>query len=400
MKRRKRVALLIETSNSYARGLLEGVIAYIREHESWSIFLPEQRRGDPPPKWLSRWRGDGIIARIENREIAQAVAHARLPVVDVSAAQMIPNIPWVETDDAAIAKAAAEHLLDRNFCHLAFCGEPRFNWSNWRWESFQKIARQAGATVFEYQAAASLSWDREHRRLLDWIRQLPRPVGIMACYDIKGQQILDACRDGGIAVPEEIAVVGVDNDHLICELCTPSLSSVIPDTHRTGYLAGEILDRMMSGRKASPLANPIEPLGVCTRRSTDILAVEDSDVAAALQIIREHACDGINVGDLLGEVPLSRRVLESRFLKQLGRTPHEEIKRVRIDHVKRLLRETDLSLSVVARRTGFSSECYLSVAFKRVVKQSPNEYRRAMRKPPMIPRAFLANPASRNHFGL
>lgn len=379
MKRRKLVALLVETSNSYARSVLEGIIAYVREHESWSIYLPEQGRGDPPPTWLSRWRGDGIIARIENCEIARAVSRTRLPVVDISAARKIRDIPWVETDDVAIAKTAAEHLLGRGFRHLAFCGEPRFNWSNWRCENFRKIVQQAGATVCDYQTSPALSWERERRRLRDWINRLPRPIGIMACYDIKGQQILDACRDCGIAVPEEIAVIGVDNDHLICELCMPQLSSVIPNTRRTGYLAAELLDKMMGGKKVAASKYLIEPLGVHTRRSTEVLAIEDRDLVVAMQFIREHACDGINVSDLLREVSLSRRVLESRFLKHLGHTPHEEIERAKIARVKRLLSETDLSLSVIARRTGFSSEYYLSVAFKRIVKQPPSAYRRTAR---------------------
>jgi LacI family transcriptional regulator len=375
MKRRKLVALLIETSNSYARSLLEGVISYVREHDCWSVYLPEQQRGGRPPTWLNRWPGDGIIARIENREIANAVVRTGLPVIDVSAARMVPGIPWVETDDAAIVSAAVEHLSERGFRHLAFCGEPRFNWSRWRWESFRKIAQEAEASVWEYQTPPALSWDREQRRLKDWIRWLPRPVGVMACYDIKGQQLLDACRDLGVAVPEEIAVVGVDNDHLICDLCMPQLSSVIPNAPYTGYLAAKLLDELMRGKKLPATAHLIKPLGIHTRRSTDVLVIDDADVTVALRLIRERACDGIRVADLLREVSLSRRVLESRFLKHLGRTPHQEIERVKIERVKRLLHETDLPLNTIARRTGFSSEYYLSVAFKRAVGQPPSSCR-------------------------
>jgi LacI family transcriptional regulator len=353
------------------------VIAYLRERESWSVYLPEQRRGDRPPTWLHRWHGDGIIARIENRDIAKAVLRTGLPIVDVSSARLIPNIPWVETDDEAIARAAARHLLDRGFRQLAFCGDSQFNWSLWRAEHFRRIAQQAGAATWEHQASRTLSWQREHERLKQWIHGLPRPIGIMACYDIKGQEVLDACRDLGIRVPEEIAVVGVDDDPLICELCMPKLSSVIPNTHRTGRLAAELLDKMMDGKKVPAAAHLIGPIGLSTRRSTDVLVIEDQDVAAALQMIRQRACDGLRVSDLLREIPLSRRVLESRFAKHLGRTPHEEIERVRIDCVKRLLRETDLPLSAIARQTGLSSEYYLSVAFKRATGQPPSEYRRA-----------------------
>jgi LacI family transcriptional regulator len=379
MRRRQQVALLIETSNSYARGLLEGVIAYVREHESWSIYLPEQRRGERPPAWLGGWRGDGIIARIENREIADAVLRMGLPVVDVSAARTLPAIPWVETDDEAFAQAAFDHLFERGFRRLAFCGEPQFNWSNWRLENFTRLAIAAGCELHCYPSGAgdttTTAWQQQHRALSAWIRRLPRPIGIMACYDIKGQEILDICRGQNIAVPEEIAVIGVDNDHLICELCLPPLSSVIPDTHRTGYIAAELLDRVMRGKKASSKPRLVKPLGICMRRSTDILAIDDPDVAAALRFIREYACEGIQVEDVLREIPLSRRVLEARFAKLLGRTPHEEILRVKIDRSKRLLSETDLPLKAIARRSGFSSEDYLTVAFKRCEAVTPSQFR-------------------------
>jgi LacI family transcriptional regulator len=375
MGQRRSVALLIETSNNYARGILDGIIAYVREHESWSIYLPEQQRGGRPPAWLSHWRGDGIIARIENDRIAKAVQHTGLPVVDVSAARMIASLPWVETDDEAITRLAIEHLLERGFRRLAFCGDPRFNWSRWRCEHFGRMAKEAGCSVWTHQALSSESWNREHARLIVWLRQLPRPIGVMACYDIKGQQVLDACRDLGIAVPEEIAVIGVDNDRLICELCMPQLSSVMPNTQRTGYVAAELLAQWMGGKRLKGIAHPIEPLGICLRRSSDILAIDDPEVAAAVRFIRERACDRINVEDVLRAVPISRRILESRFLKQLGRTPHDEILRVKIDRVKRLLSDTDLPMNTIAQLAGFSGEDYLGVAFKRSVGISPGAYR-------------------------
>ncbi|MGI9428273.1 MAG: XylR family transcriptional regulator, partial [Bythopirellula sp.] len=281
MIRRRAVALLVETSNAYSRGLLDGVIDYIRHHQAWSISLPEQERGARPPKWLSRWRGDGIIARIETDEIGRAVRRKKLPVVDVSAARHVPGIPWVETDDQAVAQLAAEHLLDRGFQHLAFFGDVGFNWSVWRRQHFENIVRDAGAECHVHETRhrldASYSWNREKRRLTTWLKRLPRPVGIMACYDIQAQQLLDVCRELEIAVPEEAAVIGVDNDRLLCDLADPPLSSVICSTHRTGYEAASLLDRMMSGESVPPAAHLIKPLGIETRQSTDILAIDDPD---------------------------------------------------------------------------------------------------------------------------
>jgi len=199
----------------------------------------------------------------------------------------------------------------------------------------------------------------------------------MACYDIKAQQLLDICRELEIAVPEEAAVIGVDNDRTLCALADPPLSSVICNSRRAGYEAASLLDRVMSGESVSPDAILIEPLGIETRQSTDILAIDDPHVAVALRFIREQACRGINVGDVLSRVPISRRVLESRFGKLLGRTPHQEITRRRIAHVKRLLMETELPLSTIATRTGFQHDEYMTVAFKKQVGLPPSKYRQS-----------------------
>ncbi len=379
MKNRPAVALLIETSNAYARGVLQGVMAYVEEHDPWSIHLPEQERGAAPPGWFARWRGDGIIARIETQKIAEAVTKTALPVIDVSAARYVPSIPWVETDDEAIAELAARHLMDRGFRHFGFCGEPRFNWSKWRLEHFVRIIHQSGCDCNVYETPESTgrrtSRVREDRRLIAWVRKLPKPIGVMACYDIKAQQLLDACREIDVAVPEEIAVVEVDNDELFCKLSTPPLSSVIPDTRRTGYEAAALLDRIMAGEQIGPEAHRIEPLGIATRQSTDTLAIDDPEIAAAVRFIREHACDGINVDDVLKAVPLTRRTLESRFRKILDRTPHEEIIRVKMERVKQLLIETDLKLPTIADRAGFLHVEYMSAAFKKHTGQPPREFR-------------------------
>jgi LacI family transcriptional regulator len=370
-----KVALLIETSNAYARGLLQGVVAWQREHRPWSLFLAEHTRGDKPPAWLADWDGDGIIARIENAGIARALRRVRLPMVDVSAARLLPALPWFETDDAAVAQAVFEHPRERGFRNFAFCGDPRFNWSNWRQEHFQRAVQAEGGTCFAYEPA-SVATDRDAADdLARWLRSLPKPVGVMACYDLRGVQVLDACRRLGVPVPDEVAVVAVDNDELLCELAHPPLSSVIPNTRRTGYEAAALLDRLMNGGRARGETHLIPPLGVATRQSTDVLAIEDPHVSRAVRYIREHACDGINVRDVLRAVPQSRRLLEARFKKLLGRTPHEEILRVQLRRVKQLLTETDLPLETIAERTGFAHPEYLSVVFRREVGQPPSRYR-------------------------
>jgi LacI family transcriptional regulator len=359
--------------------LLHGIRAYIREHRSWSIYLGEQSRGEPAPQWLRTWSGAGIIARIENAAIARAVRATGLPVIDVSAARQMPNIPYVETDDAAIGRLGAEHLLQRRFRHFAFCGVPHFKWSNSREEHFQQALAEAGFACHVYRpsegARALVPWEQEQRELADWIRRLPKPVGVLAAYDIRGREVLDVCRQLGVNVPDDLAVLGVDNDELVCDLADPPLSSIIPDTHRTGYEAAGMLDALMAGQPEPSLAHLIKPLGIARRQSTDVLATNDTDFSAAVRFIRAHATEGIAVDDVLRVVPLSRRVLESRFKRLLGRTPHEEILRVRIDRVKELLTETDLSLTAIAHRTGYDHVEYLSVVFKRETGLPPSVYR-------------------------
>lgn len=377
MKAPPKVALLMETSNSCARALLRGIVSYIREHRPWSLYLSEHNRGDQPPRWLDHWKGQGIIARIENAAIADALRRVNVPIVDVSAARLIRSLAWFETDDGAIAHLAAEHLLERGFKNFAYAADERFNWSNWRCEHFQNCVRAAGRSCDVYRPKRGFSANEEEQvdDLGNWIRGLPKPVGIMACYDFRGQQLLDICRRIGVAVPDGVAVIGVDNDDMLCELSDPPLSSVMPNTHRTGFEAAQLLDEMMSGKKAKGETHLIPPLGIGTRQSTDVLAIDDRNVARAIHFIRQHACDGIKVKDVLKAVPHSRRLLASRFKKLLGRTPHEEILRVKLNRVKQLLTDTDLPLEEIAERAGFPHVEYLSVAFRREVGTSPSAFR-------------------------
>lgn len=310
-KHRKQVALIIETSNEYARGILRGIRRYIREHSTWSIFMEEYGRENIDFSWLSNWNGDGILARIENKHIANYVNETGLPIVDLSASRFLPEVPYVETDDQYIAKLAVEHYQERGFKYFAFCGNSQYYWSKNRSHFFHYYIEKLGYTSFEYDMSPSQFQSRieEREALSKWVSSLPKPIGIMAGFDILGLQILEACRFAQIAVPEEVAVLGVDNDTLLTELSDPPLSSIIPDTLKTGYHAAYLLDRLMAGENILSITNLIEPIGIATRLSTDVLAIEDPIVSKALQYIRDHAYNGLNVNDLLKVIPVSRRVL-------------------------------------------------------------------------------------------
>lgn len=378
IKKRKQVALIIETSNAYARRLLMGIKKYIRENRAWSVYLGEYDRNNTDLTWLINWKGDGIIARIENEYIADYIRKTNLPTVDLSAARLVQELPYVETDDMLFARQAADHLIERGFKSFGYCGNSRYVWSQQRQIHFKKYLERLGYPCFEFDSYSHHDKFRyqERKEMAQWVKTLPKPTGIMACFDSQGQQLLEACRMVKIAVPDEIAVIGVDNDELLCELSQPPLSSVIPNSIKTGYQAASILDRMMNGEKINYEKYLIEPLGIKTRQSTDVLAIDDKIVADALNFIRNHAIDGITVHDVLSITPLSRRVFEERFRKLVGRSPHEEIISMKLKFVSQLLSETDLSLSEIAERSGFKHAEYLSVVFKRELGITPSEYRK------------------------
>ena len=378
-----RVALLIETSNAYARGLLEGIAQHLHEQGMWSVFLPERGRGDPAPGWLRGWHGDGIIVRAERRSVASAVTATKLPAVDLSAAGLLPGAPWVHSDVRAEAEHGFSHLWDRGYRRVGFCGVTEYRWAEWQRERFVTLARERGCECSEFvkpmRSASAAGWTAGQRALTRWLKQLQKPVGIFACFDVRGQQVLDACRTAGIRVPDDIAVVGVDNDPLRCGVSDPPLSSVVPDTRRAGYVAAQLLRKMMAGKRVPAEPHLVPPLGVVARRSSDALAIEDPDVSAAVRYIREHACEPINIKQVMEVVPLSRRALESRFRNLLGRTPHDELLRCRIERAKQLLTETELPVKAVAERVGVGNAEYLSVLFRRLAGCTPGAFRQRHR---------------------
>lgn len=381
----RRVAVVIEASNAYARGLLAGIHRHVREHEPWTVFLPEHGRGTPPLEALSKWVGDGVIARIETEATGKAVAKLRrklgIPVIDVSAARLVADLPYVETDDAAIAALAADHFLERDFRHFAFLGDDRFQWSDNRCRGFVEAVAANGyeVAVFSSRGRRTMAPADDDAAVEAWLAGLPKPVALLACYDIRGRQAIDACRRTGIAVPDEVAVLGVDDDDVLCGLASPPLSSVIPDAIGAGRRAAELLEQLMQGESLERSEWLLPPLGIVVRQSTDVLAIDDPLVVAAVRQIRDHACDGIKVADVARVLKTTRRVLENRFTKRVGHTPHEEIARVQFRRVEQLLRETELPLATIATRAGFRHTEYMTVAFTKRHGMPPSRWRQQRR---------------------
>ena len=374
-----RVAVLIEASNAYARGLLKGIHRYVQEATPWTIFLPEHGRGDPPLDALARWEGDGVIVRIETPAIARAVESLRqaqdIPVVDVSAAGLVPDLPCVETDDAAIGAEAARHFLDRDIHGFAFLGDPRFRWSENRRRAFVEAIAAAGHRAAVFGDSGDAGGAREDDAIEAWLVSLPKPVAVFACYDVRARQAIDACRRAGIAVPETVAVLGVDDDELLCGLSSVPLSSVIPDAAGAGWQAAELLGRLMRGEDVEKRLWLLPPLGTSARQSTDTLWVDDPVVMKALRFVRDNACRGIKVADVARDAGVTRRVLESKFLKLVRHSVHEAIARVQFRRIEDLLKSTQLSLTAIAARTGFKHSEYLSVAFTRRYRKPPSRWR-------------------------
>jgi LacI family transcriptional regulator len=379
MSKRAHVALIVETSIHYGRQVLRGVTSYLQSHRPWSVFLEQRELWTSPPTWLRSWRGDGIICRKTTPQLAAAMRKAGVPLVDLSDATPPLKVPRIESDHRAMGALAADHLLERGFTRLAFCGFSGLAWSIGRREGFIARLAQRGHSCALWDSPwtgpRARVWEREQDQITHWLQSLPRPTGIFVCSDMRGQHVLDACQRIDLAVPEEAAVIGVDNDAVLCNLCHPPLSSVIPNAERVGYEAAALLDRLMSGEKPPTEPLLIAPTGVQTRQSTDVLAIDDPAVASVVRFIRERACQGCSMKEVERHSSLSRSLLERQFRRYLGRSPQAEIRAVQLKKVKQLLAESDLSLQKIAALAGYSHPEYMSVVFKRETGHTPGEYR-------------------------
>jgi LacI family transcriptional regulator len=381
-RRLKHVALIVESAVAPRRMMLTGVARYIQEHDPWAIYLKPVGVDKSLNNWLADWDGDGIIAAVHD-PASFVVTRRGLPVVDVVGVLRHERVPLVHTNDHSVGRAGAEHLLEHGFRNLGFCEYTGEFWSIARREGFAATVKEAGLHCETYSIpmpgpgwSGPESWEQQQRGLTKWLNSLPKPVGIMTTNDLMGQQLLEACQRSAIEVPEEVAVVGADNDEPICRIATPPLSSVIINDHQRGYEAAALLDRMMHGEPPPKEPIYVEPAGVRTRASTDFMAIDDVAVTTALRILRENVSNPISVDDVVNQVPLSRSVLERRFRRMLGRTINDEIVRLRINRAIELLTETELELKMVAKRAGFGSQSYMNAVFKTRMGKTPGSFRR------------------------
>lgn len=386
MPRPLRIALLVESSHGYGRAVLRGIAEYAKAYGPWVFHHEERAFDDPLPAGLARWRPDGVIARVTTDRLARQLQRLAVPVVDLYEQQPRSGRRRVLVDNRAIVRLAVDHLRECGLQHFAFVGFPGVRFSAERARRFAECVAlwRFTARIFvppspgKATRLAAIEADalRQADALAEWLRRLPKPVGVLGCNDMRAQQVLAVCAERGIAVPDDVAVVGIDNDEVRCDLAAPSLSSVDPNAFRVGYEAAALLDRTVHDPRRVRRDVIVEPAGVVRRRSTDVLAFADPGVADVLRQIREQACKGLSLERLVRQTGLSRATLDRWFLKNLGRTPHAQMVRVQMQRVRELLATTDLPLKQVARMAGFSHVETMYRVFRRATGQTPADYRR------------------------
>ncbi len=375
------VAINISVQGGAQRNIVRGIIRYCQAHTAWH-FMEYQGMPAARSPHLSKQKYDGLITTLNYEADLCLVKAGRIPMVAVNQGLPIKGIAIVCNDDARAGEMGARHFLDKGFRNFAFYGASRYRWALERRNGFCSAVKKAGFPVAAAIAVPhTLDFDKARPNLCRWLLELPRPIAIMASDDMPARHILAACREIGLQVPEQVAVLGVDNDDILCELATPPLSSVVQDCDRIGYEAAALLDRMLQGQRVRASRILIPPLPIVARHSTDVTVMEDLEMAQALRLIREKVGVGerLNVKVLTSDLCMSRRTLERRFQAALGRSPADEIRRCRLERAMLLLRTTSLKVNQVVTQSGFCDIRGMAAIFRRSLKMSPSAYRRQFR---------------------
>ncbi len=376
------VLLLVDTAGAVGRRIIEGIGRYAEENGPWSIKYEYRALDSLPPEWMKAWRGDGIITRTFNVKQAKMLQATKLPRVELLGPPTFGSAE-IMSNSSEEAQNAVEHFLNRGLRHFAYFSYGEAWWIKQCREAFCKDLRERGYDCYVYlpstrQRNTPVWHEHQLPSVTEWLGSLPRPIGVLTPGDLHAVCLLDVCRELHIAVPEEMAILGRGNDPVICKTVRPTLSSLDLDAGRIGYEAARLLDQKMTGKPA-PHVILVSPSHVAVRQSTDLMVIDDADVVQAMQFIRDYACTGIDVPRVADEVGLSRRVLERRFYKYLGRTPKTEIMRIRIERAKMLLAQTDKTRESIAQKSGFASPEYFSKVFHRLVGIKPQAYRKLRR---------------------
>lgn len=380
----REVVIAIEASASFSRGVFQGVSRWMHEHECWMITIDDRKPGFPIPRWFQRWEGHGLISGLEESSLPRIWRTGQRPVVHVRSRVPTAFLPGVYPDDEAAVRLGITHLAERGVRHLVFS------------PGTAPAMRGLCDSVLRHATALGCSLDihepsqvstRGQRRgdeedgdaVAKWLASLPKPVGLIAPSDVRALRIIEACRRSGLAVPDEVAVVGIGDDEVLCGLATPGLTSITHDRPRIGQEAARILHEAMRLGQPPSAVIYVPPAGIAVGRSSDVLAIEDADIRKALRVIQTRACTDLSAAEVATEVRVPRRLLDRKFQKILGRTIHDELQRMKVTEAKRLLAETDDKLLVISMRSGFTHAPQLCNVFKAVVGMSPMQYRKSAR---------------------
>lgn len=381
MNKVRKIILFIESSRKYGRDIVHGIAQYSLLHGPWTFYKEDTfysrfQRLSKDFSWIKRWGADGIITR-DFKELHKLI-DLNLPIIAVEAFQEdLSDVTEIVSDHEAMGKLACDYFKRRGFKNFAFCGFRDLPWSIHRNLNFERILRENGSTLSSFNSDSSrlLQWDKEYPRLIEWLKSLPKPVAILCCNDDRGFDVLEACKTAGLNVPYEVAVLGIDNDEQVCKLANPPLSSITLTTKKAGYMAAKYLDLLMSKKEVDVSKIEVKPMGVCTRSSTDSMAIDDEQVVQAMEYINLNHKKIIQVSDVLQEIGCSRTALDSKFMKFIGHSVFQEIRRIRTKKICELLLQTNLPVYKIALQLGYSDADHIARFFKQEKNMTPLEYR-------------------------
>jgi LacI family transcriptional regulator len=378
-----KIILLIDFAESYSKSLLKGISKYSREYGPWifcrmPLFHRETVGIDGILKWALEWGADGVIGQLYNDPDIEKIVKAGIPVIAQDFKERFTEIPNITGAYREAGVMAADYFLKKGFKNFAFYGFSDIVWSRERAEGFEERLNKKGHRVhyFEHKKARSTElWYYKPSSLSRWLKSLPKPIALMACDDNQGQHITEACRHSGIRIPEEVAVLGVDNDEMICELSDPPLSSIGQDAEKGGYDAARLMDHMIRNGMVGFHDILVKPTQVITRHSTDIYATNDNYIASSLKYIHQNIDKNLHVDEVVKQVPLSRRALEKRFQDITGYPIYKYIFNLRIEKFTQKLLETDMTVFEIAMDMGLNDSKNIARQFRQVKGCTPIEYR-------------------------
>jgi len=394
MKEKIKIAFAHNNINPNAQGVMTGITEYIHNKGNWQLIVWP----DSSQKSLSflKQRGcKGAFVSVETATKARELLQLGMPVIAVSTLQETSKLPFVSANSEEVAELACEYLLKRKFNNFAFFGLTQAKWSRERMEYFSSYLARAGHKIHVFKkeqipitddliSFANL-WTNTtlttgQQELVEWLKQLPKPIAILASCDILAGHLSNVAKEAGLSIPDEVAILGVNNDQTICNICDPPLSSIALNFKKAGYNAAKLLDKIISGQEAMQgQCINTQPTHVETRGSTDIFAIDDPDVIQVLKYIKQNSNKPLQVNEVASHVYISKRSLQSKFQKTLGRSIHEEIVHAHLEIARAMLVETNLPIDEIASRSGFHYTSNMRRAFKQFTGLLPQKYRQQHR---------------------